>query len=58
MTVFWDDVPCSLVEIDQHFRGIYCHLYHFDVGGRSTSEMLVSFYETTWCSFPEDSLHL
>jgi hypothetical protein len=24
MTVFWDDVPCCLVEIDRRFRGTYC----------------------------------
>jgi hypothetical protein len=33
MTVFWDIVPCSLVDIDRHFRDAYClhcqgdHLY-------------------------------
>jgi hypothetical protein len=27
MTVFWGVAPCSLVEIDRHFRGAYC-LYH------------------------------
>jgi hypothetical protein len=24
MTVFWDVAPCSLIEIDQCFRGAYC----------------------------------
>jgi hypothetical protein len=23
MTVFWDIVPCSLVEVDRHLRGVY-----------------------------------
>jgi hypothetical protein len=23
MTVFWDVAPCSLVEVDRHFRGAY-----------------------------------
>jgi hypothetical protein len=27
MAVFWDVSPCSLVDIDCHFRGAYC-LYH------------------------------
>jgi hypothetical protein len=27
MTFFWDVAPCSLVDIDRHFRGAYC-LYH------------------------------
>jgi hypothetical protein len=25
--VFWDVVPSSHVEVDRHFRGVYC-LYH------------------------------
>jgi hypothetical protein len=25
-TAFWDIVPCSLVEVDQHFRGVYCSI--------------------------------
>jgi hypothetical protein len=33
MTVFWDVVSCSLVEIHRRFRGAY-HRHHFpDVGG-------------------------
>jgi hypothetical protein len=27
MVVFWDVSPCSLVEIDQRFRGAYCLHY-------------------------------
>jgi hypothetical protein len=23
MTAFWDNAPCSLIEVDQHFRGAY-----------------------------------
>jgi hypothetical protein len=23
MTVFWDIAPCSLVEVDRRFRGVY-----------------------------------
>jgi hypothetical protein len=33
ITVFWDDAPCSLVEMDQRFRGAYCPYYHGDDGG-------------------------
>jgi hypothetical protein len=29
MTAFWDVVPRSLVEVDRHFRGVYC-LHHQD----------------------------
>jgi hypothetical protein len=25
MTVVWDVAPCTLVEIDQRFRGAHCH---------------------------------
>jgi hypothetical protein len=31
MTVFWYVAPCSLVEIDRRFRGVYC-LHHQSVG--------------------------
>jgi hypothetical protein len=27
MTVFWDVAPCSMIDIDRHFRGVYC-LHH------------------------------
>jgi hypothetical protein len=27
MTGFWDIAPCSLVEVDRRFRGVYC-LHH------------------------------
>jgi hypothetical protein len=30
MTVFWDVVPCSVVEIDCRFRGAYCLLHQGD----------------------------
>jgi hypothetical protein len=34
MTVFYDVMPWSLVETDQHFRGAYClHHQGDDVGG-------------------------
>jgi hypothetical protein len=32
MTVFWDIAPSSLVEVDQHLRGVY-YLSHPDDGG-------------------------
>jgi hypothetical protein len=28
MTVFWDIVPCSVVEADRRFRGAYCLNHH------------------------------
>jgi hypothetical protein len=30
--VFWDVAPCSLVDIDRHFKGVHC-LRYADVGG-------------------------
>jgi hypothetical protein len=47
MTVFWDIVPFSLVEIDQCFALV--------VEAVNTSEMSVSFYKTTQHNIPEDS---
>jgi hypothetical protein len=35
MTVFWDMVPCSLIDVDRYFRGVYC-LHHQDSDGGST----------------------
>jgi hypothetical protein len=53
--VFWVVAPCSLVEVYQHFRGPCClHNHHPDLmEAARTSEMLVNFYQTTWCSNPE-----
>jgi hypothetical protein len=63
MTAFWNMVPCSLVDVEQCFRGVYC-LYH--QGDESlialmmeavcTSEMLL-YSDTTQCYVPE-SCHL
>jgi hypothetical protein len=35
MIVIWDAAPCSLVEIDQHFRGSYCLHHQGDDDGDS-----------------------
>jgi hypothetical protein len=40
MTAFWDIAPCSLVEVDRHFRGAYC-LHH---QGDLMIEAVSSFY--------------
>jgi hypothetical protein len=26
ITAFWDIAPCSLIEVDRHFRGMYCSI--------------------------------
>jgi hypothetical protein len=49
MTVFWDIAPCSLVELDQCLRGVYCLHYQ---GDDCISEMSVKFYQVTWCNIP------
>jgi hypothetical protein len=46
---YWDTAPCSLAEVDKHFKGAYC-LHH--QGGES-----VCFYETTRRNIP-DGCHL
>jgi hypothetical protein len=40
--VFWDVLPCSHVEVDRHFRGVYC-LHH-----QGDSPTLINFNLTTW----------
>jgi hypothetical protein len=59
MTVFWYVVPCSLVEVYQHFRGACCLHNQGDVAlmmeAASTPETSVNFYQTIWCNIPEDS---
>jgi hypothetical protein len=52
MTAFYDVEPCSLVEVDRHFRGYYC-LIALMMEAVSTSETSVNFYETTWRDIPE-----
>jgi hypothetical protein len=48
MTVFWDVATCSLVEIDRRFIALMMEAV-------SSSEMLVSIYQTTRRNIPEDS---
>jgi hypothetical protein len=67
ITVIWDVLSCSLVDIHQCFRQMSClHLQDRRVSCMSyfsilkmesvdSSEMLVSNYQTTWHHSPEDS---
>jgi hypothetical protein len=56
MTVFWDVLPCSLVEVHRRFRGVCClHQGTLMMEAASTSETSESFYQTTWRNIPEDS---
>jgi hypothetical protein len=51
--VFWVVAPCSLVEVNQHFKGAFCLHHQGDhphVEAASTSETSV-----TWRNNPEDS---
>jgi hypothetical protein len=49
MTVLWDVAPCSLVDIYRRFRRALM------MEAVSTSETLVSVYQTTRRNIPEDS---
>jgi hypothetical protein len=57
MAVFWVVAPCSLVEVYQRFRGLYCsnNIIAVMMEAASTSETLVNFYQTTRRYNPEDS---
>jgi VanZ family protein len=58
MAVFWVVAPSSLVEVYQHFRGTCASIIRMItlmVEAAITSEILVNFYQTTWCYNPEDS---
>jgi hypothetical protein len=57
MTVFWDVVPYSLVEVYRRFRGACCLLHQgiLMMEAACTSEKLVNFCQTTQHNIPEDS---
>jgi hypothetical protein len=50
MTVFWDIVLCSLIEINLCYEMLALMMQAV-----STSETSVNFYQTTWRNIPEDS---
>jgi hypothetical protein len=54
MTVFWNFVPFSLVEIYRRFTGA-CYLIDLIMEAVSTSETSVNIYQTTRRNIPEDS---
>jgi hypothetical protein len=43
MTFFWDVAPCSLEDVDRHFRGPYCLHYQGDL-------FLTLLFRMSWCS--------
>jgi hypothetical protein len=58
MAVFWVVAPCSVVEVYQRFTRSLLHPSSFIalmMEAARTFEMLVNFYQTTWCFNPEDS---
>jgi hypothetical protein len=62
MSFFWVVVPCSLVEVYQHFRRDCCFIIIIIIititlimEAAGTSEMSVNFYQITRCNNTEDS---
>jgi hypothetical protein len=55
MTVFRNIAPCSLVDIDQCFRGAYCLIIALIMEAVSCFDMSVSFYQITQHNILEDS---
>jgi hypothetical protein len=61
MTVFWDIVPCSLVETDRRFGVLTASIISvmslivLMMAAVSTSEKSVNFYKTARRSIPEDT---
>jgi hypothetical protein len=51
MTAFWDIIPCSLVEVDQCFRGAYS--LHHQGSSPILSETSIHFDETPRCYISE-----
>jgi hypothetical protein len=51
MAVFWDDAPCSLLEIDRRLKAVYC-------SSLNTPETSVSFYRIARRNIPEDKSSL
>jgi hypothetical protein len=52
MTAFWDITPCSLVEVDRRFRGVYCPV-RVMMEAALTSETSVYFNKTARHHIPE-----
>jgi hypothetical protein len=52
VSVFWDVVLCSLVDIYRHSGGTYC-LHHQGLIVSRSSEMSVNFYHTTRHRIPD-----
>jgi hypothetical protein len=57
MAECWVVALCNLVEVHWHFRGTCCLHYHcvLMMEAASTSEMLITFYQTILCCNPGDS---
>jgi hypothetical protein len=48
-----DVVPCSLIESYQCFIGTCSLQLKERIGLAGSSEMLIPFYQTTWCTSPK-----
>jgi hypothetical protein len=51
MSVFWDIALCSLADVSEELTASIIRV----MSDLLSSEILVSIYQTYWCSIPEDS---
>jgi hypothetical protein len=58
-TIFWDMIPCGLVDIYRSLRGMCCLLLAWHTLQTQTCKTSPNFYQTAQCHTPEDSnLHI
>jgi hypothetical protein len=55
MAVLWDIAQCSLIEVYWHSEVLTDSMNTVMMEAVSTSEKVVDFYKTIWCTIPEES---
>jgi hypothetical protein len=54
--VFWNVMPCRLVDIYQGFQGAHYSVFRIEGGGSRFLKMFLTSYETTPRYIPEESV--